>query len=205
MTAPGSSAYVVGTWTFTDPDVPLGTACYELRLDAAATVRQISASAAAVYYSAVEPGDRSILLLHNDIHRSAMSRHRFAADGSLVEEGRWSSGGQGGSYIAFDPSGRYFVVANAHTGWAVFRNGTEPELIASMRNEGSGPHPGKSAPIRTAPSSRATTPGYTRPTWAPTKSWLSPLTPTPVASATRSAPTVPPPDQGHGTYCPGTA
>jgi 6-phosphogluconolactonase len=151
MTAPsgsGHGGYVVGTWTFTDPDIPLDTACYELRIDGAATVRQISASAVAVYYCAVEPGGRSILLLHNDIHRSAMSRHRFAADGSLAEEGRWSSGGQGGSYIAFDPSGRYFVVANAHTGWAVFRNGTEPELIASLRNEGSGPHPrqGRSHP-----------------------------------------------------------
>ena len=114
------TGYVVGTWTFTDPDVPLDTACYELRLNGAATVRQISASAAAVYYGAVEPGGRSILLLHNDIGRSAMSRHRFAADGSLAEEGRWSSGGQGGSYIAFDPSGRHFVVANAHTGWAVW-------------------------------------------------------------------------------------
>ena len=132
---------MVGTWTFTNPDVPLDTACYELRIDGAATVGQISTSAAAVYYGAVEPDGRSILLLHNDIHRSAMSRHRFAVDGSLAEEGRWSSGGQGGSYIAFDPSGRYFVVANAHTGWAVFRNGTEPELIASMRNNGSGPHP----------------------------------------------------------------
>jgi 6-phosphogluconolactonase len=135
------TGYLVGGWTFTDPDVPLDTACYELRLDGAATVRQILAPAVAVYYGAVEPGGRSILLLHNDIGRSAMSRHRFAADGSLAEEGRWSSGGQGGSYIAFDPSGRYFVVANAHTGWSVFRNGTEPELIASLANEGSGPHP----------------------------------------------------------------
>lgn len=53
LTAPG---YMVGTWTFTDPDIPLDTKCYELRLDGAATVRQISASAAAVYYGAVEPG-----------------------------------------------------------------------------------------------------------------------------------------------------
>jgi len=144
MTTPSPASgrgYLVGGWTFTDPDVPLDTACYELRLDGAAIVRQIPASAVAVYYGAVEPGGRSILLLHNDIERSAMSRHRFAADGSLTEDGRWSSGGQGGSYIAFDSSGRYFVVANAHTGWAVFRNGTEPELIASLRNEGSGPHP----------------------------------------------------------------
>jgi 6-phosphogluconolactonase len=122
---------------------------------AARRIRQISASAVAVYSGAVEPGGHSILLLHNDIDRSAMSRHRFAADGSLTEEGRWSSGGQGGSYIAFDPSGRYFVVANAHTGWAVFRNGTEPELIASLRNEGSGPHPRQ---VRSHPHSAIFTP-----------------------------------------------
>lgn len=134
--------YLIGTWTFTDPDVPLDTACYRLRVaGAAAAVTQASSSAVAVYYGAVEPGGRTVLLLHNDIGRSAMSRQRFTDDGSLAEEGRWSSGGQGGSYIAFDPGGRHFVVANAHAGWAVFRNGAEPELIASLRNQGSGPHP----------------------------------------------------------------
>ncbi len=133
--------YLVGTWTFTDPDAPLGTACYELRIDGAPAVRELPASAVAVYYGAIEPGGASIFLLHNDIDRSAMSRQRFAPDGSLVEEGRWSSGGEGGSYIAFDPSGRYFAVANSGTGWAVFRNAAEPELIASLHNQGSGPHP----------------------------------------------------------------
>ena len=134
--------YLVGTWTFTDPGVPLDTACYRLRVaGATAAVTQASSSAVAAYYGAVEPGGRTVLLLHNDIERSAMSRQRFTADGLLAEEGRWSSGGRGGSYIAFDPSGRHFVVANAHAGWAVFRNGAEPELIAGLRNEGSGPHP----------------------------------------------------------------
>jgi 6-phosphogluconolactonase len=70
-----------------------------------------------------------------------MSRQAWDASDCLVERGRWSSGGEGGSYIAFDQTGRYFAVANAKTGWAVFRNGEEPELIAQLGNEGSGPHP----------------------------------------------------------------
>ena len=82
-----------------------------------------------------------ILLLHNDVHRSAMSRQRFEPDGSVVEEGRWSSGGEGGSFIAFDAAGRYFVVSNSHAGWSVFENGIEPRLIATLGNTGSGPHP----------------------------------------------------------------
>jgi 6-phosphogluconolactonase len=69
-----------------------------------------------------------------------MSRQAWDGSGRLVEQGRWSSGGEGGSYIAFDQTGRYFAVANAKTGWAVFRNGEEPDLIAQLRNEGSGPH-----------------------------------------------------------------
>ncbi len=134
-------AFVVGSWTFPDPVVPMATALYALRIDADTVITELSASAVAVYYGTVEPNGDSILLLHNDIDRSAMSRHRFGPDGSLVEQGRWSSGGNGGSYIAFDQSGRYFAVANSRTGWAVFRNGPTPELIASLANEGSGPHP----------------------------------------------------------------
>ncbi len=133
--------YIVGTWTFTNRDVPLDTGLYFLQLGHTAGIRKLAPSAAAVYYGTVEPGGHSLLLLHNDIDRSAMSRQRLTADGSVVEEGRWSGGGQGGSYISFDPSERYFAVANSMTGWAVFRNGATPELIATMRNEGNGPHP----------------------------------------------------------------
>lgn len=139
-----NAQYLVGTWTFTNPSVPLDTGLYSLRLSDSPSIREWAPSAAAVYYGAVEPGGRSLLLLHNDIDRSAMSRQKLMADGSLVEEGRWSSGGLGGSYIDFDSSGRYFAVANARTGWAVFRNGTTPELIATVRNDGSGPHPRQS-------------------------------------------------------------
>ena len=121
--------YLVGTWTFTDPDRPQGTALHTLDASGPPEITKLDSPAAAVYYGVVEPGARSMLLLHNDLDRSAMSRQAWDGSGRLVEQGRWSSGGEGGSYIAFDQTGRYFAVANAKTGWAVFRNGEEPDLI----------------------------------------------------------------------------
>ena len=135
----GAADFLVGTWTFTDPEMPLDTRLYALDTRTHQATR-LTSTAAAVYYGALEPGGDSILLLHNDIDRSAMSRQRITPNGGLVEEGRWSSGGQGGSYISFDGAGRHFVVANAHTGWSVFENGAEPRLVAGLRNQGSGPH-----------------------------------------------------------------
>lgn len=136
--------FLVGTWTFTDPQVPLDTSLHVVRLQSDPPVAVVSDTAKAVYYGTVEPGGDTVLLLHNDIDRSGMSRHRLGPDGHLVEEGRWSSGGIGGSYITFDPTGRHFVVANAHTGWAVFENGPVPRLVASLHHSGSGPHPRQS-------------------------------------------------------------
>ena len=141
MSATPDAEFLVGTWTFTDPVVPLDAALYALKTKGQPHVAVLSRTATASYYGAVQPDGQAILLLHNDVERSAMSRQRIGPNGQLVEEGRWSSGGQGGSYIAFHPAGRHFVVANAHTGWAVFENGDEPRLIASLSNSGSGPHP----------------------------------------------------------------
>lgn len=139
-----SADFIVGTWTFTDPVVPLDTPLYALCTGDQPGADVLSEGAAAVYYGAVEPGGSSLLLLHNDVDRSALSRQLIQQDGTVVEQGRWSSGGQGDSYIAFDPSGRFFVVANAHTGWSVFENGPDPRLLSSLTNWGSGPHPRQS-------------------------------------------------------------
>ncbi|MBC2666684.1 beta-propeller fold lactonase family protein [Novosphingobium flavum] len=144
MNADGAKAerYLVGCWTFTDPDRALATPACRLDVAAQATIGAHADHATAVYYGAVEPGGRSILLLHNDLHRSSMSRQRFDENGKLVELGRWSSGGDGGSYIAFDRTGAYFAVANARgRRWTVFRNGDTPEIIAQLTHEGKGPHP----------------------------------------------------------------
>lgn len=130
--------YLVGTWTFTDPDCPLDTPLHTLVAGAPAA---IAPGAMAVYYGAVDPGDGSVILLHNDLNRSAMSRQRLTREGTLVEEGRWSSGGAGGSFVAFDRTGDYFAVANARAGWAVFRDDPVPRRVASFDHEGRGPHP----------------------------------------------------------------
>lgn len=130
--------YLIGTWTFTKVDEAQRTPLFALR---SIKLESLTSSAHAVYYGVREPHSNSFLLLHNDLDRSALSRQRIMPDGTLKEEGRWSSGGVGGSYIAFDQSGHYFAVANAHTGWAVFRNGEHPEQIAALTHQGNGPHP----------------------------------------------------------------
>lgn len=139
--AAGNGRFLVGCWTFTDPDRPLATPTCRLEVNAGLHIAARSGHAAGVYYGIAEPGGASFLLLHNDLNRSAMSRQRCGEDGALIELGRWPSGGDGGSYIAFDRTGTCFAVANARTGWAVFRNGETPELLAQLANEGSGPHP----------------------------------------------------------------
>lgn len=130
--------YLIGTWTFTKVDEAQQTPLFALQ---SAQLESLPTTAHAVYYGVREPHSNSFLLLHNDLDRSALSRQRLMPDGTLNEEGRWSSGGVGGSYIAFDQSGNYFAIANAHTGWAVFRNGEHPEQIAALIHHGSGPHP----------------------------------------------------------------
>ena len=141
-----SSQYLVGTWNPTDPDRPLETPSYGLALRGGGLEAELlEGSARAVYYGVREPSSADMLLLHNDRHRSSMTRQRLSPDGTLAEEGRWPSGGDGGSYISFDATGQYFAVANARSGWAFFRNVATPELIAVRRNQGSGPHPRQKA------------------------------------------------------------
>ena len=134
--------YLVGSWAFTDPDAAQDTPLHLLSLDGGrpALVRP-EGEARAVYFGAVEPGAGSAILLHNDAQRSSMSRQAWNTSGALVERGRWTDGDEGGSYVAFDTTGRYFAVANSKTGWSVFRNGETPERIARLQHEGSGPHP----------------------------------------------------------------
>ena len=134
--------YLVGSWAFIDPDTPQDTPLHLLSLDGEhpALVRP-ECDARAVYYGAVEPGASSAILLHNDAQRSAMSRLAWTAKGALVERGRWADGDEGGSYVTFDTTARYFAVANSHAGWSVFRNGETPERIARLQHEGNGPHP----------------------------------------------------------------
>ena len=137
-----SAQYLVGTWRPTHPELPLDTQSFRLDVDGSRIEAEpLDCTAKAVYYGVREPGTGALLLLRNDRDRSALTRHRVTAEGAVDEEGRWSSGGDGGSFISFDRTGRYFAVANARTGWAFFRNAAVPELIALRRNEGSGPHP----------------------------------------------------------------
>lgn len=136
--------YLVGTWTFTKADEAQVTPSFRIQPGASAATPQVATHACAVYYGVREPDSNSFLLLHNDLDRSALSRQRLLPDGTFKEEGRWSSGGIGGSYIAFDQTGHYFAIANAHTGWAIFRNGVVPQQIAALTHQGSGPHPRQS-------------------------------------------------------------
>lgn len=141
-----TAQYLVGTWRVTDPDLPLETPSFRLAVEGSVLeAEQLEGTARAVYYGVREPATAQMLLLRNDRHRSSMTRQRRAQDGTIVEEGSWSSGGDGGSFISFDKTGRYFAVANARTGWAVFRNAAAPVQIAARRNEGKGPHPRQQA------------------------------------------------------------
>nr|WP_281421895.1 beta-propeller fold lactonase family protein [Stakelama flava] len=147
MLSPDLRRYLVGTWTFTEPDAAQQTPLFWLGVTYGTkwpglSIERIASDAAAVYYGARDPArEGEALLLHNDASYSAMSRQLLSADGELCERARLSSGGIGGSYISFDATGRFFVVANAHTGWSVFRDSQMPQRIADFANIGSGPHP----------------------------------------------------------------
>ena len=133
--------YLVSTWTIPADDATLRSGLWRVGLGAAASTTQFEPHADAVYWATPEPGSRSLLLLNNAEERSALLRLTVDAVGSPQLSERWSSGGEGGSYLAFDPTERFFVVANSSAGWSLFRNGEVPELLATVRNTGSGPHP----------------------------------------------------------------
>ncbi|MDE2043463.1 MAG: beta-propeller fold lactonase family protein, partial [Alphaproteobacteria bacterium] len=137
--------FLIGCWTFLDADKPSQMRAHWLDLNGVGALSEIADAPKSVYYGAVEPGGQSMLLLRNDMHRSAMSRQTIHADGILTETGHWRCGengvDEGGSYIAFDQTGAYFAVANSAVGWVIYRNGATPEAIADLCHEGSGPHP----------------------------------------------------------------
>jgi 6-phosphogluconolactonase len=139
MTHPAS--YLVGTWTIPASREPQQAGTWRLRLGDRPQAAEYERRATGVYYGAVEPGGKGALLLQNDLERSSMSRLTVGGDGSPSLSPRWSSGGAGGSFISFDPTGRYFAVANSDAGWSLFRNGPEPQLLTSRSHHGSGPHP----------------------------------------------------------------
>jgi 6-phosphogluconolactonase len=131
--------YIVATWTKPDDDQRLRTGLWRLTLGPQPTAIPVDPDPTAIYWATAEPGQASLLLLNNDDERSALLR--WPGPNPAQPNPRWSSGGEGGSYLAFHPSGTHFAVANSSAGWSLFRNGPTPQLVDTHRNTGSGPHP----------------------------------------------------------------
>lgn len=133
--------FIVSTWTKPDDDRSLRTGLWRLDARGAPSVEQVNPALDAIYWATSEPEGASLLMLHNDDERSSMLRLSESPSHGLDVSGPWSAGGEGGSFLAFHPAGTHFVVSNSRTGWAVFRNSHQPELVASYQHSGSGPHP----------------------------------------------------------------
>lgn len=137
-----TETFIVSTWTKPDDDAALRTGLWRLTIGDTPTAIQLDPAATAIYWAAPEPGAQTLLLLNNDEERSSLLR--WSAASAQTDVPRWSSGGEGGSYLSFHPESRHFIVSNSSAGWSLFRQGEVPELLATISNEGSGPHPRQS-------------------------------------------------------------
>lgn len=134
-----AEAFIVSTWTKPGDDPARRTGLWRLELETDPVAALMDDELSAIYWATAEPARSSLLLLNNDEERSSLLRWTPATHDATVP--RWSSGGVGGSYLAFHPEGRHFVVANSGAGWSLFRTGDTPAPLVTVMNSGQGPHP----------------------------------------------------------------